>query len=103
MTQLEKLQQGRHHDPFDYLGRHPHNGGWVIRAFMPNAEQVQLESIGPMNRVEDSDLFVIKLSEEQHAELPRHYRLRWQEKHDGSWHSTVSPYSFDPQIGDLDL
>ena len=100
---LDRLQQGRHHDPFDYLGRHPHNGGWVIRAFMPSAEKVELEQIGPMNRVEGSDLFVLRLTEEQNALLPRHYKLRWQEKHDKSWHEAVSPYTFDPQLSEWDL
>jgi len=100
---LDRLQQGRHHDPFDYLGRHPHNGGWVIRAFMPSADKVELEQIGPMNRVEGSDLFVIRLTEEQNALLPRHYKLRWQEKHDKSWHEAISPYSFDPQLSEWDL
>ncbi len=103
MNHLERLQQGRHHDPFDYLGRHPLNEGWIIRAYMPSAEAVELASIGPMNRVEGSDLFVIRLDKTQHEQLPSHYRLRWQEKHDGSWHEAVSPYSFDPQLSDWDL
>ncbi|WP_457676459.1 1,4-alpha-glucan branching protein GlgB [Thiolapillus sp.] len=103
MNHLERLQQGRHHDPFDYLGRHPLNQGWIIRAFMPSAEAVELAGVGPMNRVEGSDLFVIRLDEEQHRQLPPHYRLRWQEKHDGSWHEAVSPYSFEPQLPDWDL
>ena len=103
MNDLERLQQGRHHDPFTYLGRHPHEEGWVIRAFLPHAERVELEGVGPMNRVEGSDLFVIRLSEEQHRALPRHYRLRWQEKADGSWHQAISPYSFEPQLSEWDL
>ena len=103
MNPLERLQQGRHHDPFDYLGRHPWHDGWIVRAFLPHAEQVELEGAGPMHRVEGSDLFVRRLTEEEHSRLPRHYRLRWQEKHDGSWHGAVSPYSFDPQLSDWDL
>ncbi len=103
MNHLERLQQGRHHDPFDYLGRHPLNQGWIIRAFMPSAEQVEVAGLGPMNRVEGSDLFVVRLDQKQHDKLPVHYRLRWQEKHDGSWHEVVSPYSFEPQLPDWDL
>ncbi|WP_457666697.1 1,4-alpha-glucan branching protein GlgB [Thiolapillus sp.] len=103
MNHLERLQQGRHHDPFDYLGRHPLNKGWIIRAFMPNAEKVELQDIGAMNRVEGSDLFVIRLDETQHEQLPLHYSLRWQEKHDHSWHQAISPYSFEPQLSEWDL
>jgi 1,4-alpha-glucan branching enzyme len=103
MNHLERLQQGRHHDPFDYLGRHPLNQGWIIRAFMPSAEEVELVEVGDMNRVEGSDLFVIRLDQSQREKLPSHYRLRWREKHDNSWHEAVSPYSFDPQLPDWDL
>ncbi len=103
MTPLERLQQGQHHDPFDYLGCHPSNNSWIVRAFMPSAEQVELVGIGKMNRVEGSDLFVIRLTQTQHQKLPQHYSLRWQEKHDASWHEAVSPYSFAPQLKDWDL
>ncbi len=103
MNHLQRLNNGSHHDPFSYLGLHPLNSGWIIRAYLPHAEAVELVGIGPMNRVEGSDLFVIRLDPEQHRQLPEHYELRWQEKHDNSWHQTCSPYSFQPQLGELDL
>ena len=100
---LQRLQQGRHHDPFDYLGRHVENGQTIVRAFMPHAETVELVGIGPMTRIAGSDVFEIRLTEQQAGKLPQHYELEWREKADGSVHKVVSPYSFAPQIPDFDL
>ena len=43
---LTRIQHGWHHDPFEWLGVHPGRPGYVIRAFMPSAESVELEGIG---------------------------------------------------------
>ncbi|MCB1755769.1 MAG: 1,4-alpha-glucan branching protein GlgB [Gammaproteobacteria bacterium] len=102
LSHIERLKNGSHHDPFEYLGRHYNSAGEeIIRVFMPSAEQVELEGFGPMKRVEKTDLFIAEPG--KFSNIPVHYSLRWQEKHDSSWHSAVSPYSFGTQIGDLDL
>ncbi len=98
-----KLQQGRHHDPFVYLGRHEIDDTQVIRAFMPSAEQVTLEGYGPMKRVQGTDIFQVTLKTEEAQRIAHHYQLNWKEKHDQSMHMSVSPYSFGPQLGELDL
>ena len=87
---IDNLQHGRHHDPFEYLGRHPVPGGEIIRAFMPSAETVHLEGYGAMERLENSDLFIAELSKAEAAKVPQHYQLRWIEKHDNSEHALVS-------------
>ena len=102
-TAIANLQHGRHHDPFEYLGRHPIPKGEVIRTFMPSAETVSLEGYGPMNRIEKTDIFEARMSHDEASKVPQHYQLKWQEKHDESEHALISPYSFGPQIGDLDL
>ncbi|OOZ43770.1 1,4-alpha-glucan branching enzyme [Solemya velum gill symbiont] len=98
---LKRLQNGSHHDPFELLGYHEtESGGALIRALLPHAEQVELDGIGEMERVEGSDLF------ELHSDtrfVPGHYTLKWQDKAAGNWHKTVSPYSFEPQVGELDM
>ena len=101
---INRLQDGNHHDPFEYLGRH-HNDddGEVVRVFMPSAEEVTLIGAGKMERVDGSDLFEAHLNLQQATELPKHYQISWQEKHDGSKHQTVSSYSFEPLIKELDL
>lgn len=98
----QRLQAGTHHDPFEFLGRHTTAEGHdVIRAFMPSAEELELVDFGPMQRVENTDLFIAELP--QDASIPQHYSLRWIDKADQQSHQFVSPYSFTPFVGDLDL
>jgi 1,4-alpha-glucan branching enzyme len=97
------LQKGESHDPFALLGRHPADGGFVVRAFMPSAEEVEIEGVGPMQRLPNTDIFELQLDPQQDAALPAHYRLHWLEKSDRQRYSAVSPYSFGPLLSDLDL
>ncbi len=98
---LKRLQSGSYHDPFELLGYHETaSGGALIRALLPYAEKVELDGIGKMERVEGSDLFELH-SNTRFA--PGHYTLKWQDKATGQWHKTVSPYSFEPQVGELDM
>ncbi|MGD8956948.1 MAG: 1,4-alpha-glucan branching enzyme, partial [Chromatiaceae bacterium] len=100
---LAMLQHGEAHDPFGILGRHPDGDKTLVRAFMPSAEEVELDGIGPMQRLPQTDIFEIRLDAPQTESLPRHYQLNWIEKADGRRHSVISPYSFDPLLSDLDL
>lgn len=100
---LAMLQRGESHDPFGVLGAHPDGDGCLVRAFMPHAETVELDTIGEMLRIPNTDIFEIALTAEQVANLPRHHALTWVEKGDGERHSAISPYSFDPLLSDLDL
>ncbi len=98
-AELVRISEARHHDPFSVLGRHPENGGVVVRTFIPFATKVTIAEGGlVMERVPDSDFF------EWHgdgASLPAHYSLIWSDGH--REHYSRDPYSFLPQIGDLDL
>lgn len=97
---LERLKQGRHHDPFALLGWHGLlNDGQVFRAWMPQAAEVFWSDGAALQRREDSDLFEIKRAVRE----PMHPLLRWRDKHSGEWHETITPYSFAPQLGDLDI
>ena len=100
---LTKIQQGWHHDPFEWLGVHPGRPGYVVRAFMPSAESVELETVGPMTRLEGSDTFEISITQAQKEQLPEHYTLRWIEKSTNEQHQVISPYSFQPILSDFDL
>ena len=100
---LDKIQQGRHHDPFEWLGLHPARPGYVVRAFMPSAETVKLDGIGEMSRIENTDTFEISISKAQKETLAQHYQLSWIEKGGTQSHSVISPYSFEPQLSTFDL
>ena len=109
---LNLLQQGRHHDPFCFLGCHEvaiKGRGkkttvtqFEIRVWLPTAETADIDGLVELNRVDGTDLFIAKISAAQKAKLAQHYSVNWQELN-GSKHSMVSPYTFMPQLGELDL
>ena len=100
---MRALARGDCHDPFGVLGRHPLDGGEIVRAMLPKAEQAWLEGAGEMQRVADTDIFEYRLTSAQGPDVPRHYRVEWQEKKDGGLFGYVCPYSFPTLIGDDDL
>ncbi len=99
-SEFERITQARHHDPFSVLGRHLENEQELVRAYMPNADEVTIaEGNLPLQRVNDSDLFEWRGTP---GTVPDHYRLLWR---DGGHHEHIAhdPYSFPPQVSDFDL
>ena len=98
---IMRVQTGTHHDPFEVLGAHPQpDGSTLIRAFLPAAEAVEVAG-GRMMRVAGTDCFERRLP--PGAAVEPHPLLRWQDKAAGDWHTMQCPYSFDPQLGEMDL
>jgi 1,4-alpha-glucan branching enzyme len=104
MTKLSSealaIVEGRHADPFRYLGQHPDGDSAVVRAFLPEASRV--EAVGerggvtPMSRIHDAGLFAGTLS----GGLQR-YHLR---AHFGDHVVDLDdPYRFLPILSDYDL
>ena len=62
-----------------------------------------MKDFGEMTRIPDSDLFEYELSAKEAKSIENHYTLKWQQKGSDQWHETISPYSFPPQIGEMDL
>lgn len=99
-TDLRKILEARHHDPFSVLGRHRGHGGDVIRAILPQAEHVRLGPEGPeLQRVSGTDIFEALV---QVHDVPSHYRLHWIDKK-GQQRDHVDPYTFPPQLAEFDL
>ena len=99
-AELRRIVEARHHDPFAVLGRHPGKIGETFRVMLPQAEVVRMGADGPeMQRYPGTDLFQLALD---NPALPEHYRLHWVDK-SGHVHNHIDPYTFPPQIGDLDL
>ena len=97
---LRRIAEARHHDPFAVLGRHPTDTGLLVRAFLPNARTVTIEETGiALERMPNTDFFEWR---GDGSRVPPHYRLSWQDEH-GNTRSAYDPYTFPPQIGDLDL
>lgn len=98
--ELERLQQGRHHDPFALLGRHDEGDSAHFLALLPGAVSAEIVEPGvSLARRPDSDLFE---GAAPASMVPPRYRLRWQDG-DGASHTAWDPYCFPPQLDDREL
>ena len=101
-TEINLLVGLRHPDPHRILGAHPTQNGIVIRAFRPDAEQVEV-LIGKklpqaLARIHPAGLFEILLPDLR--DIPD-YRLKIHQA--GTSTVVHDSYSFLPTLGDLDL
>ena len=94
------ILEGRHSDPFHYLGLHSRDGKTVMRAFLPGASSVDVvdrqRTLAHLNLIHPAGLFEGPLSTS-----PRRYQLRAQFGRDVV--DLEDPYRFDPVLTDLDL
>ncbi|HEY0219739.1 MAG TPA: 1,4-alpha-glucan branching enzyme, partial [Afipia sp.] len=94
------IVEGRHSDPFHYLGLHAENDRNVVRAFLPHASSVEAVDddgrAAKLALVHDAGLFVGPLPKDV-----KRYTLR------ASFGDNVvelhDPYGFPPVLSDLDL
>jgi 1,4-alpha-glucan branching enzyme len=100
----QRIIDARHHDPFDFLGRHQlDNGITVIRAFIPQAHDVRIvDTDFTLQRQYNSDLFEWQGSDTEAGQIAQHYRIQWTDSH-GHTHQRHDPYTFLPQLSDFDL
>ncbi|MET0878149.1 MAG: 1,4-alpha-glucan branching protein GlgB, partial [Tardiphaga sp.] len=104
MTKLPEeayaIVEGRHSDPFHYLGPHSENGKTVVRAFLPEAVNVDaIDDHGAatsLERVHDAGLFVGAL-----ANGSSNYQLR--ARYGETTVDLDDPYRFPPILTDFDL
>ncbi len=98
-TDFKRISEARHHDPFSVLGLHSDGSEIVVRAFIPSAAEVCIEDGIVMNRMPDSDLFEWR---GEGRAVPAHYNLKWRDESQREY-TIRDPYTFPPQLGDLDL
>jgi 1,4-alpha-glucan branching enzyme len=97
----EALANGTLRDPFGVLGPHDTSAGRIVRAFLPGATEVEVlargdtHPIGRLVSVAPQGLFVGGASSTE----PYLLRITWPD----AVQETEDPYSFGPQLGDLDL
>jgi 1,4-alpha-glucan branching enzyme len=92
----------RHPDPHQLLGPHLTSEGVAIRAFRPDAKQVEVlisKRVYPMQKSPEAGLYETLIPD---TEVIPAYRLRLH-THDGQMVTIRDPYSFPPTIGELDL
>ena len=98
---VDAVVQGRYADPFAVLGPHETPAGWTIRAFVPEARDIQVLDrlqpvvLGTLQRVHPDGLFAGEIR----ARVP--YLLRIDTGH--AERITEDPYSFPPVLGEIDV
>ncbi|MGI8609498.1 MAG: 1,4-alpha-glucan branching protein GlgB [Candidatus Dormibacteria bacterium] len=95
---VTQLLSGDMGDPHGFLGRHPVEGGWEVRAFHPAAGRAVL--------VTDQDEMAMEMEDSRGlflGYLPGYvaYRLRFFAGDD--WWEVEDAYRFEPTLGELDL
>lgn len=92
------IVEGRHANPFAYLGAHEENGRTVVRAFLPNATAVAVVNDAgaqPLERLGEAGLFAGPVSD------AGRYRLR--ARFGDQEVDLEDPYRFPPVLSDFDL
>ncbi len=100
-SEIQRIIDARHHDPFSILGRHSANNQKdVIRAFIPRAKEVRIANSNiQLKRIKGTDFFQWT---GHSASLPRYYQFAWKDEHDHT-HIGYDPYCFEPLLSDFDL
>jgi 1,4-alpha-glucan branching enzyme len=94
-SDVRRLAEGSHPDPFSILGRHRFDDQEVFRCFLPRTRNAWLgDESRPMNRLPGTDLFEYVAKPGQ---TPAHYRII-RETESGSRVEVFDPYSFWPQL-----
>ena len=76
-SELQRIAEADHHDPFAVLGRHPDGKGVLVRAYLPGAAEVRIaEGDRLLKRVPNSDHFEWRGDGD---DLPMHYSLVWRD------------------------
>ncbi|MCP4042450.1 MAG: 1,4-alpha-glucan branching protein GlgB [Gammaproteobacteria bacterium] len=98
--EMQQIAAARHYNPGAVLGKHPKGQNETVTVFLPGVRTVTIMDIDQvMERIPDSDFF--RWSGKK-GTLPDHYRLAW--TNGGGKHiANHDPYSFTPQIKDVDL
>ncbi|MEP7242190.1 MAG: 1,4-alpha-glucan branching protein GlgB [Gammaproteobacteria bacterium] len=89
-SDMQRVAEGRHHDPHGVLGAHTDNASTHVLLHIPSAHEVRLERRLEAERVGDSDFFSWSGTP---GELPQHYRVSWTDSH-GNSIEQIDPYSF---------
>ncbi len=100
LDKLQRVNEGRHHDPFSILGCHSENSLNSIRVLLPNAVSATIQDNQQLlERIPGTNVFS---ATGDFKDLPEHYQIAWKD-FSGKVHLQYDPYSFGPQLSDYDL
>ncbi|WP_244488264.1 1,4-alpha-glucan branching protein GlgB [Devosia sp. Root436] len=99
--EVEAIVNGRHPNPFAFLGLHEVGGQWVLRAFIPHAELVSAYSLdgvalGHLIPRHAAGFFEGKIA------IGQRQPIRYRAKNAGGEWDVYDPYCFGPVLGPMD-
>src|ERR1043165_587862 len=98
--EIEAFALALHGDPFRVIGPHQTPAGRVVRAFLPNAESVEVLRRSDRARIGRLEHLVKGFFQGVVSETaPYLLRITWP----GGVQETEDPYAFGPLLGDIDL
>lgn len=98
LAQAALLAQARHPDPFSYLGRHVHGAAVELRVYWPYTQALRLHDGAELQRVADTDLFILRAPAAAIPLQPHLLRIDGQ----GNEQQSYDVYSFPSLLGDFD-
>ncbi len=99
-SELLKISEAKHHDPFSILGRHTKNDKTTVTVYLPYVESVEIAAPKiQLQRIPDTDFFQAHIVND--SALPQYYQLKCIDKA-GNQHTQYDPYSFGSQLPDFD-
>ena len=100
-SDIEAVISGAHRNPFGLLGLHKSGKEWIVRAFVPGADLLEVQTLGgkalgELPRRHQAGYFegVVKAAKQE----PLRFHCR---NGGGAW-SVVDAYSFGPVLGPMD-
>jgi len=97
---FDALLETRCHDPFGVLGPHTNGEQTTVRAYMPQATRVFIESFGiELQRYRDTAIFEWS---GKRPVLPARYQLTWVDEQ-AQAHTEYDPYCFPAQLESFDI
>ncbi len=95
-----RLAECKHESPFAILGPHPHEGKWIVRAWMPEADRLELLSEGEIYSMGNPNhpwIFECVLDKEPS------FDYQFKVLRGGITHQQFDPYSFREELmGEMD-
>ncbi|MEY4763040.1 MAG: hypothetical protein RLZZ200_2896, partial [Pseudomonadota bacterium] len=96
---LQRLAEGRHHDPHNILGSHERSGKRTFLAYLPATREARIEGGPALQRLPGSDFFWCAAPAGGLERHPALLRLR----DDGIEERRIDPYGFLPSVEQADL
>jgi 1,4-alpha-glucan branching enzyme len=99
-TDIQKLIEGRHSDPFCVLGKHQSKRQQLVRVLLPRAKSVFIQPGDiPLQKIDKAGLFEWRGAL---GTVSDSYLIQWQDDA-GKKYKYYDPYSFDLQLDEADL